>query len=344
MKRPGEIAKQPSFTAGEGPALTVPLLPSLQLRTVPWGGFDVAVVVLLYFAIQIAAGQLVLASGIYERIYGSEAAALAANPSPPDPEAARLARLRAALWGDWIAFPLQAAMIPLVLWRMCGARPADLGLTTTHLGRNCLIGAAAAFVATPWLLGLHFLIVIFYRYYAGEAGTHEHAFEQLAKNGLHPGEWTSLILSAAAAAPVREEMLFRGAIQPWLAKHAWGGAVGMASALGVATVAVAWQAAADLPQGVGVVAADLAPVFFIAALIPAFLFVWRYSRSSSAAAIFGGAALFAAVHSGDWPNPIALFPLAVLLGALAYRTRSLVAPIVLHSLFNAVSCVLLFLQ
>ena len=38
-----------------------------------------------------------------------------------------------------------------------------------------------------------------------------------------------------------------------------------------------------------------------------------------------------------WPTPIPLFALGLSLGYLAYRTQSLVAPVVLHGLFNAVA-------
>ena len=48
------------------------------------------------------------------------------------------------------------------------------------------------------------------------------------------------------------------------------------------------------------------------------------------------------MHSFAWPSPVALFVLALGLGWLAHRTRSLAGPIVLHGLFNAVSCMLLF--
>jgi membrane protease YdiL (CAAX protease family) len=40
---------------------------------------------------------------------------------------------------------------------------------------------------------------------------------------------------------------------------------------------------------------------------------------------------------------VPLFVLALGLGTLAARTRSLVGPIVLHSLFNAASCAVFFL-
>jgi membrane protease YdiL (CAAX protease family) len=61
-------------------------------------------------------------------------------------------------------------------------------------------------------------------------------------------------------------------------------------------------------------------------------------------AIYASSLLFAAAHSSVWPSPIALFVLALVLGYLAYRTRSLVSSIMLHGLFNGVSCVVLLLM
>jgi hypothetical protein len=49
--------------------------------------------------------------------------------------------------------------------------------------------------------------------------------------------------------------------------------------------------------------------------------------------------LFACIHTSVWPTPVPLFVLALGLGVLAQRTRSLVGPIVLHGLFNGISCV-----
>jgi membrane protease YdiL (CAAX protease family) len=54
--------------------------------------------------------------------------------------------------------------------------------------------------------------------------------------------------------------------------------------------------------------------------------------------------LFAAMHSSVWPTPVALLVLGLALGTLAARTKSLVGPIVVHALFNAVTCVGLLLS
>ena len=55
------------------------------------------------------------------------------------------------------------------------------------------------------------------------------------------------------------------------------------------------------------------------------------------------AALFAAFHAHVWPSPVPLVVLAVGLGYLYLRTRSLVGPVVVHGMFNAVSAVYLLL-
>ncbi len=64
-------------------------------------------------------------------------------------------------------------------------------------------------------------------------------------------------------------------------------------------------------------------------------------RVNQPRAIYATAVLFACVHS--WPDAIPLFFLGLLLGWVAYRTQSLVAPITLHVLFNAVGCIELVL-
>jgi membrane protease YdiL (CAAX protease family) len=54
-------------------------------------------------------------------------------------------------------------------------------------------------------------------------------------------------------------------------------------------------------------------------------------------AIVGTAALFANFHANVWPTPVALFVLALGLGWLAYRTQGVVAPTIMHILFNTVA-------
>jgi hypothetical protein len=131
-----------------------------------------------------------------------------------------------------------------------------------------------------------------------------------------------------------------------------------------AAVAAAFAEKSD-PIFANSVVSDFMPVLFILAMVPVYLVVWWRSapskaiappvnypdiepsdasqlRYSNAPAVFATALLFGAVHSFAWPTPVALFVLGLVLGYLALRTRSLVAPVILHSLFNGVSFVLLF--
>ena len=79
---------------------------------------------------------------------------------------------------------------------------------------------------------------------------------------------------------------------------------------------------------------------------PRFRILRRHLRIRSTQhvrAIWASAVLFGAVHSHVWPSPVPLVVLAVGLGYLYLRTRSLVGPIVVHAMFNAVSALYLVL-
>lgn len=67
---------------------------------------------------------------------------------------------------------------------------------------------------------------------------------------------------------------------------------------------------------------------------------WRDANATLA--IYGSAMLFAAFHSDAWPAPVPLFVMALVLGAIATRTQSLVGPIVYHALFNVVASIALY--
>jgi Type II CAAX prenyl endopeptidase Rce1-like len=87
---------------------------------------------------------------------------------------------------------------------------------------------------------------------------------------------------------------------------------------------------------------ESAPVFFASLMIAVcWAFEWAAGkwlvRRQEFRAIYGTALLFAMFHVSVWPTPIPLFVLALGLGYLAHRTQSIVGPIVLHVLFNAVA-------
>jgi len=71
---------------------------------------------------------------------------------------------------------------------------------------------------------------------------------------------------------------------------------------------------------------------------------WEEFKMANARwAIVGSGMLFALSHAA-WPSAVALTPLGLVLGWLAYRTQSLVPGILLHALFNAVAFIVLLVS
>jgi membrane protease YdiL (CAAX protease family) len=225
---------------------------------------------------------------------------------------------------------------------MSGTRPSQLGLTRRRLVRNVLAGALGALLLTPLCLGLNWLVVTLYHSWGG-GGTQEHPLTLLAEQHLAPAEWLVWGTSAVVAAPLVEELVFRGMLQPWFAGRRWGGHAAMAAALLLTLVSRAEQIRAAWLRGDRALADASAPALFVLALVPCYLLVCRFSRTPAGPAVFGTALLFASVHAFAWPTPVALFVLALGLGWLAWRTQSLAGPIVLHALFNGVSALLILL-
>jgi membrane protease YdiL (CAAX protease family) len=87
----------------------------------------------------------------------------------------------------------------------------------------------------------------------------------------------------------------------------------------------------------------LVPVFYAVSNLRRLRRHLRIRSRRHVQAILASSALFAAVHAQVWPSPVPLVLLAVGLGYLYLRTRSLVGPIVVHGMFNAVSALYLLL-
>ena len=85
------------------------------------------------------------------------------------------------------------------------------------------------------------------------------------------------------------------------------------------------------------------PLFIV---LPKWRWLRRHLRLRSAhdvRAVLACSALFAAFHAAVWPSPVPLFALAMGLGYLQARTKSMVGPVVVHLLFNAVSAITVIL-
>jgi membrane protease YdiL (CAAX protease family) len=337
---------------GEAPADTA--APRTGWPTpVPWTGPEVLLALcLVYVAWPVTFSLLLQGSGLYRWFYGPDpvarqTAAVAAAAGPVAAKAAeptfqRLGSYRKGLWLTNVAFPFEALTIPVLLCSLSGTRPYQLGLTRRRLGRNLLVGLIGALVLVPGVFGVYYLVTVLYRSW-GAAPTEEHPLTQVAQLGLSSVEWVLLVGSAVVAAPVLEELVFRGLLQPWFAKRREGGAAAMALAFLMALAMRRGEIEAALPRGPRAIAGECVPALFVLALVPVFLLVWWRSRTPVGPAVFGTAVLFAAFHSGVWPSPVPLLVLALGLGVLAYRAQSLAAPMLIHALFNGFNCVLILL-
>jgi membrane protease YdiL (CAAX protease family) len=299
-----------------------------ESRSAPWSGAEILAGVYLVWYVWPGMVSLVLKGiGVEHWYYGDDA------PEMP---------LRLELWVRTFALPFQALTIPLLFSAFSGTHPDQLGLTMRHFGRNIVAGLLSWLVLTPLVFGI-FLLLRYLSSLLGKQVMEHHPLEVLGRQQLFPAEWAMLIFTATVSAPFLEELTFRGVLQPWLAARRWGGHAAMLGALVLAAASRWQQLQTAWLEGVPSLALAAAPVLFVLALLPIYMLVCWRSRTPLGPALFGTSLLFAYIHVAVWPTPIPLFVLSLGLGILAYRRGSLVGPIVLHGLFNAISCVQLLM-
>jgi membrane protease YdiL (CAAX protease family) len=288
---------------------------------------------LLFLGVPQLTAQLLDQAGFFQWMYGS-----AFPPLSPWKELDALARARISLWTACLAFPVQATALVTVFHLASGTRPYQLGLTWHRGWRNVGLGLAGGLALTPPVYGLFLAATTLHVRWTG-VPAEDHP---LVPVGIGGGalEWSALVLATVVAAPVVEELLFRGVLQPWLAQRFWSGHLAMALALLVA-LEQRWGDLGQAGQDPRALLLALVPALFVLAMVPGYLLVWWASRTPFGPAWYGTALLFGAVHSFAWPSPVALFGLALGLGWLSWRTRSLVGPMVTHAVFNAVGIALL---
>jgi membrane protease YdiL (CAAX protease family) len=376
------------------PALRRRLLPLPRLRPGRWNGAEVLLALL---ALPLA--QVVIMSVI-------------ASISPPGGEgqAARTEATRLFIMSSplWVALTL--AVVTTVLYRISGTRPHQYGVTWARWPANVVLGSLMFLVVTPISLAVYLGVVLVF-------GSETNPLEKVVQQGLGQSEWPLLVFMTVAAAPLTEEILFRGVLQGWLRRATLIGHIafllvvlvyGAVPAMQYAMMQVAEERDKEVLRGV--VPADwtsalVSPILFgcLAAGYAGWLWwlgrrhlrgiaevwLWRpgadllvapppahpdeadalegdaveadedqpdasvalvdpslqarqqqWAWANARLAVFGSAILFGLEHG--WPNsvPLLLFGLGV--GWLAYRTQSLIGPMVCHGLFNSVACIVLY--
>jgi membrane protease YdiL (CAAX protease family) len=337
-------------------------LPLPRQRAAGWSGGEVFFTFLLMMCAPLLAQGFLDGIGFFDAFY---------QQKPTDEQR--------VLWIMPLAAPLMVALIIAYLYVRSGTRPARLGLTRARWPHNVVAGYLCWLVLAPVVFLVHFGVLLVFK-------NKPHPFELLMPTAL-PVEWLLVFFATLIAAPVSEELIFRGILQGWLRR---------ASPLGHYVIAACTLLVAHLPwlgylQDKDKSRPSLEPTYFTLLCVGFYLLAVNHvfrrrsegqipaikeapateivsengtpnqsqeimpkdidpiKHASPPAgtgflAILGTSLLFVAIHTGVWPAWIPLLLLSIGLGWLAFRTQSLIGPIVLHALFNSISCVALLLQ
>ncbi len=317
------------------------LFPPQRTRFVPWSGFEVCFAFLFTeLLLPALVNELLNKIAFFNWLYGP-GFEMGLGAAEGD-----LADARRRLWVSAVSFPFQLAGIVMALRALSGTRLFQLGLATRGAVRNVVSGWVAWLLLTPPVLILHVLVAWGYRVWEG-VPPEEHPLARLARAQPLPVEWVLIVLAGVVIAPILEELLFRRVLQGWAAGRPWGAPITSACAVALAfgrsleKITKGWDGAS-----LGSAFRALEPTMFVLIMVPVCFFGERLfrrwlPRPHAARAISSTALFFAVSH--DWPTPVPLFVLGLGLGYLAYRTQSLVAPIIVHALFNGVACLLMLL-
>ncbi len=300
-------------------------------RPAPWGSAEIYLLIVAYCFLP----SLIYWGLSHTPLLGPDDAAMAHLPHA---EQEKVRAMRAQPWVRLTFLPVFVIVLGLLTPHGSGTLAGQFGLRRPRLGANLGLGLLAALVLTPAVNAVY-AAVTWALLLIAQVTPEEHLLTQLARQTLTPVEWTALVASAILAAPLLEEVFFRGVLQRWLAPWVWGGDVAIAAAFAFALLArreplgEAWSL-----QTFSALALAAAPALFVIALAFPYLLVRCSAAGPSLPTLYGTAVLFAAVHATVWPTPIPLFVLGLGLGLLADRTQSLGAPITVHALFNAAAC------
>ena len=314
------------------------LMPPQRWRAVAWSGWHCGLACLLLILFSDLVTAALDSQGVASWVFGKPTDKLVAD---------RLARYVAGL----ITLPGILLGWWLLLWPWSAGRPFRLGGS-----RDAILGVVAWMGVGPLVYVVNMIALVIYGAVYGSPPKDHPLLELLRNQGTASMVWTLVLVESIIAAPIREELLFRGILQPWFSRDENGGPHAFAWA---ALVGIVFRSLTITETGLGRAVSLAAPVLLVAVIVPVALRVadlfgrpqppvallWLLplrdpdQRRRAVLGIFGTAALFANVHAAVWPTPVPLFVLGLGLGWLAMRTQGVIAPIVCHAFFNAVACV-----
>ena len=230
-------------------------------------------------------------------------------------------------------------IVPIVVSLTCGARLRDFGLGWDGWWRQAAVGVVAMLIAAPPVNAIQILATKIWTY-------QRHPVQDMIFKEFSVGVAGLAVVTAIILAPMFEELLFRGLLQSWLAAlferravptpiHSQVDAF-FQPPTGQIPPGVPWEPECELVPESEPRSPDEAPETVD---LP-----HSQPPRSTWLAIVLTSFLFASVHAPQWPAPIALFVLALVIGIVYYRTGSLIAAIFMHATFNGVSTLALFIE
>ena len=306
-------------------------------RPVPWGGLSIVGVVAIYVALQALVGigyGVAGRFGLLERPGG--------GTLPPHVIVAIMAAVNLLL----------LAVVPAFLRRTSGASLSDfLPDGPAGIGRGLKRGLVAFLVLAPLVYGAFYLAT---RYFPPS----DHPISEVMTGRRTTAMAALVMISAVVAAPIAEELLFRGVLLGWLttvtcglqkSKPRWGfGDETWESSRVDESPWLDREAFPNEPNGRGPSSDAVGPW-------PEFEPFPNEPKPAGPRPTIGGLPLaawganalvsvgFAAMHAEQWPAPIPLFVLSMGLGWLSQRTGGLAASIGLHMAFNGFATAILLI-
>lgn len=325
-----------------------PILPDRPVRRVPWGLFSIVALIIVYAGVQGAAVGMFVTYKV-----ATKKAARPINQAGPAQPGPTVKGAPAGV-SDADKMVMMAVLslflipiVPMTLRATCRAGWADLGLSPFRLTDVAygMLGCLFILPITTFVMTLVSRLT---------KPTPHQLIEAL--KGDSSGRMMLLaMLTAVVAAPIVEEMFFRGVLLGWLTKlveprpfddfafeeltsFELQAGTGLAIEPGAEreNPYLAPEATLGDPlRSPGIGEFEPSPMSGRGALadLP---FAWMIPNVMTSL-------VFAGLHFEQWPAPIPLFLLSLMLGYLYRRTGSLFAPMAMHATFNGINMTFLLL-
>jgi membrane protease YdiL (CAAX protease family) len=243
---------------------------------------------------------------------------------------------------------LLLVFIPLLARVTAGARLRDLGVCCEGLRAQVATGLVAILIALPLVYLVQYLAV--HIWWPKES----HPLEVMLRKQFTPEVAYLAVVTAVLVAPMLEELIFRAIFLSWLSQHEdllralipWlGRRAGESTPFLAPPEALSnsqdWSSHTHACDPSNPWSPPQSPVAPVAAPSETGD-VGATPSKTPICAIVLTSMMFAALHAPQWPAPIPLFFLALVLGIVYTRTGSLLATIIMHAVFNGISTVMLF--